>query len=208
MQLWKLLTTVAVWSMVSCSSNPTVSENQCRAGDWQTIGYRDGASGYQSTHLLAHQEACGQFGIVPQRSGYLSGWNEGLSIYCTADNGFLLGQRGAAFNTVCNAERREPYASAYDNGRQLYLARQEVINLNHQIDHHVARLEYIKKDMVAVTTAQLTADLTTQERISLLAELEALASERATIKAELPHLEQALADAQDKLDRVSKILFI
>ena len=192
--------------LAGCAGKPTVSENQCRAGDWQTIGYRDGANGWASTRLLAHQEACGEFTIVPERASYLAGWNEGLTAYCTADNGFDLGNRGASFNNVCAKDMPEPFATAYHDGRQLYLARAEVNRLHQRIRNHETRLDSLKQEIVGATTAQLVPDLTPEERIGLVAKLESLISEREEILAELPVLERELATAEYELNRLNQTL--
>ena len=197
--MYKGIVVVAVLLLSGCAAKPTVSENQCRAGDWQTIGYRDGSNGIASTRLLSHQEACGAFGIVPERNGYLAGWEEGVAAYCTADSGFQLGLRGGALNKVCSAELREPFASAYADGRQLHSARREVNRLANLLSNHEHRLGQIKQEIVGVTTAQLTPALTIEERLRLLAKLESLTEERANIKAELPNVERALVQAEDQL---------
>ncbi len=184
---------------VGCASSPTVSENQCRAGDWQTIGYRDGSNGLDSSRLLKHQEACGEFTIVPDRNLYLAGWGEGLVTFCTADNGFNQGVKGRALNAVCRGELLEPYASAHAEGRQLYVARSDVSCLQQTLHNQQSRLEQIKQEMIGVTTAQLQPDLTAEERLRLLSKLEDLADERAEIKAEMPRTEQALLQAEDHL---------
>ena len=57
----------------------------------------------------------------------------------------------------------------------------------------------IKDEMVGATTAQLVPDLSAEERVRLLAKLEALAEERTTIKNEIPQLEMSLADAEHHL---------
>ncbi len=191
-----------------CASKTTVSENQCRAGDWQTIGYRDGAAGVPSTRLLAHQDACGEFRIVPQRERYMVGWQAGLSTYCTADRGFRSGRKGGVLNSVCTTQAHEPYASAYADGHRLYVAHQEVLQLRRQIDHNIARVAQLKEHMLEVTTAQLAPELTVKERVSLLAELQSLAEERAALKARLPDLEDDLAHAEFELDRVNQLLAI
>ena len=195
----RLIPLAAALILVGCAGKPTVSENQCKAGDWQSIGFRDGASGYASTRILNHQEACGEFGIVPERGSYLSGWQDGVTTYCTADNGFQLGLRGRALNTVCSQDLREPFASAHADGRKLYIARGEVNRLSNLLASHENRLVAIKEEMVGATTAQLVPDLSAEERIRLLAKLEALAEERTTIKNEIPQIELSLADAEHHL---------
>lgn len=191
---------------VGCAAKPSVTENQCRAGDWQTIGYRDGAAGVDSARLLKHQEACGEYAIVPDRNLYLTGWQQGVRNYCTADNGFQQGLHGRALNRVCRADLRAAYASAHADGRQLYVARRDVNRLQQTVHNQQNRLEQIKQEIIGVTTAQLQPDLTAEERLRLLATLEDLADERAMLKAELPRTEQALLQAQDHLARLDQSL--
>ena len=185
--------------LTGCAAKPTVSEYQCRAGDWQTIGFKDGASGLQSTRLLHHQEACGAYSIVPERQDYLAGWREGLGTYCTADNGFYMGQQGHRLNSVCRAEHREPYASAYADGRRLFTARRGLQQAVQALANAEQRLEQIKQEFIGATTAQLMPDLTVEERVHLLAKVESLTEERAALKGDLPRLEQAVYDAESQL---------
>lgn len=198
----------AIVVVSGCAAKPTVSENQCRAGDWQTIGYRDGAMGKDSTRLLEHQEACGAFGIFPERDTYLAGWQEGLATFCTGDNGFQQGVQGRYLNGSCRGELREPFASAHADGRALYQARREVSRLEHSLANQEQRLVQIKEEMVGATTAQLVPDLTAQERLSLLNKLDSLVDEKAEIKAQIPQTERALMRAEDRLAELDQSLAV
>ena len=195
---------IAVLLLAGCAVRPAVTENQCRAGDWQTIGYRDGATGAVSTRLLAHQEACGEFGIIPDRTGYLAGWSAGLETYCTAENGFQLGQRGGSLNTVCRAELRERFATAYADGYNIYVARREVRQLSQQLINHKRRIEELKQEIVMVTAAQIQSDLSVEERLRLASRFAFLVEERAAMVKELPDIEQALIRAEDQLARLDR----
>ncbi len=197
---------LAAFVLVGCASKPTVSEYQCLAGDWQSIGFRDGANGIANTHILAHQEACGEFGIVPEREGYLAGWREGLNTYCTAQNGYQLGVRGAAMNTVCPGGLQADFAAAYGDGRQIYQAQREVGQLAQQISRDQQRLIQIKEEIVGTTTAQLVPDLTVEERVHLVAKFESLLEERASINTRLPELEYALDAAEHHLAQLHQTL--
>ncbi|MCR9259480.1 MAG: DUF2799 domain-containing protein [Pseudomonadaceae bacterium] len=192
--------------LTGCASKPSVTEYQCRAGDWQSIGFRDGANGVANTHILAHQEACGEFGIVPERDGYLAGWREGLNNYCTAQNGYQLGVRGSGMNTVCPEALQSPFAAAYADGRQIYEAQREVSRLASQIQRDEQRLLQIKEELVGTTTAQLVPDLTVEERVQLVAKFESLLDERASIKTRLPELEYALDTAEIRLAELHQTL--
>jgi hypothetical protein len=182
--------------LAGCASTPTVSENQCRAGDWQTIGYGDGMAGRASTRLLMHQDACGEFGIVPLREEYMAGWQDGLRTYCTAGNGFHIGQRGGPLNQVCSGPLRDQFAAAHADGRRLYQARRDVQHWSATLAQQEDRLHQIKQEIIGVTTAQLTPDLSAEERVRLLATLEDLADERAAIKNDLPNTQHALREAE------------
>lgn len=190
--------------IVGCASKPTVSEYQCRAGDWETIGYRDGTSGFGETRLLAHQEACGEFSIVPDRELYRQGHARGLASYCTADNGYQAGLSGKNLNRYCAQELREPFASAHADGYTLYVARRDVREIHAELEQLEVRLSEVRQEIVGVTTAQLLPDLTTEERIRLVAKLELLLTEQADLRAARPQLEDDLAQAEDDLDMLQQ----
>ncbi len=198
----RLLVIVVSLITMGCASNPSVSEHQCRAGDWQTIGYRDGTAGLAKTRILVHQEACGEFGIVPDRSAYMAGWNEGIPLYCTHENGFRAGERGARRNLVCEQEVDDIFRRGYDQGREIYIALSEVNAIQNRIAASEARLLVIDDEMLDVTAAQLDAALTPQERIDLVADLKRLADEKARLQSELPVLISELSIAQENLQRI------
>jgi len=188
---WMILG-VAIATLCGCRSG-SVSESQCLAGDWDTIGYRDGVHGYRSTELLEHQNACVKHGVVPDRAGYMAGWERGVREYCEASNGFDVGARGASHNNVCPDDQRDAFLSAYHDGRQLYLARVEVANLEQAIGQHEYRLEQVKAAIVSSATQQLDPTLSPTARVDLLATTERLAEEKGRLESELPQLRQQLA---------------
>lgn len=190
----------------ACASSPSISEYQCMAGDWHTVGYRDAKQGLDATRLLDHQEACGEFGVVPDRDQYAAGWREGVESYCTADNGFYLGRQGKPVNRICSGPYHEPYASAHADGWHLYSVEHEVRRLESTLARSKSRLTTNRKEMVGATTAQLTPDLTAQERVGLVAKLESLADERAKLQTEIEKLEAELVDARAALDRLNQTL--
>src|SRR5258705_279322 len=122
MRLYPGITAVVLlFALAGCASD-SISESQCIAGDWQTVGYRDGVNGYRSTELLNHQNACVKHGVIPDRASYMVGWESGVREYCEANNGYDVGERGYTYNNVCPDDQREAFLAAYHNGRQLYLA--------------------------------------------------------------------------------------
>lgn len=189
-----------------CAGRSSVSENQCAAGDWQTIGYRDGVNGHRSSRLLDHQDACMKHDVMPDRAEYMVGWDQGIREYCEPTNGFRVGERGWDHNNVCPAELRASFETAYSEGRALYQARAEVANLEWELDQNRTRLSSVKSEIVSVAAAQLNAELTPTERIDLATRLQRLYEEKERLNAEIPDLEADLADKSRELENLSQTL--
>jgi len=198
MQLRCLMIAIVAMGLAGCRSD-SVSESQCIAGDWQTVGYRDGANGFRSTRLLEHQDACVKHGVIPDRASYMVGWEQGVVEYCDANNGFDVGERGDVYNNVCPDAQREAFLAAYHDGRQLYLARTEVNDLEQAISQREYRLDEIKAELVSSATAQFDPTLTPAARVELLAQTQRLSEEQGRINAELPQLRQELASKTQSL---------
>ncbi len=197
---------LAALLLSGCGGGASVSEHQCIAGDWQTLGYRDGANGQRSTALLAHQNACGEHGIVPDRHGYMLGWKDGVREFCEPNNGFAVGERGGAYYNVCPAELREPFLAAFHQGRSLYQARTALRQIDQAIVYTTGQLESVKQEIVSSTAAQFSGTLLPAERLELLARTKSLAEEQARLEDELVDLEIEYADAERQLASLSASL--
>ena len=157
--------TIASLLVTGCAS---LSESQCVAGDWETVGYRDGLAGRQSTQLLSHQNACVKHGAVPDREAYLAGWEDGVRQHCQPGNGFNSGEAGRSYPNVCPDDLQDAYYVAYQEGRRLYLAKTEIDGLNRQIAQKEQRLEKLAAE-IASAEAELIADGTDAvQRVRLL----------------------------------------
>lgn len=192
--------------LAGCGGGATVTENQCYAGDWQTLGYRDGANGQRSTSILAHQDACGEHGIVPDRDDYMLGWEQGVREYCQADNGFAVGERGRGYNNVCPEELRSGFLAAYNQGRSLYLARTAVNRIEREIYSNKTRLESVKSEIVASAAAQFSGTLLPEERLELISKTQRLYEEQQELEFELQELEQELIIKEQELHRLNQAL--
>ncbi len=201
-----ILISLSLWLLGACAGRPTVSENQCAAGDWQTLGYRDAVNGYRSSRLLEHQDACVEYGIVPDRAAYMFGWDDGVQEYCEPNNAFSVGERGWQHNNVCPAGLREGFLHAYQEGRSLYLARYELANLEQHLEQNIADLAQVKSHIVSALAAQLDSGLTASERIELATRVQRLYEEKQRLSAEIPRLENELAIKFRALDRLNQSL--
>ncbi len=104
----------------------TLNEDQCRVGDWEGIGYTDGANGRQPDRYGDHVKACTKYQIMPDQASYMRGRQRGLPVYCTLDRGFSEGRQGRTYHGVCPAPLERDFVTGYDDGRVVYDAQQRV----------------------------------------------------------------------------------
>jgi len=193
------LSLTALAALVLSAGCSTLSESQCVASDWQTVGYADGLKGAQSSQLLQHQNACVKYGIIPEREAYLAGWEQGARRYCLPENGFSVGERGAQFSNVCPDELHPSFYAAYQEGRQLYMVRSEIDVLSRQISQKKYRLKQIAARLSS-TEARLVETITTPlVRRELLNETKELALEIGQLEAEIQDLKVAVALKSERL---------
>lgn len=197
-----ILTVLFVAGLAAGCTSRSLTQNQCVAGDWETVGYRDGQSGQASTSLLAHQEACGKHGVIPQRGQYLLGWSEGIRSFCRADRGFAVGEQGSGYNNACPDELREDFRVAYEHGRDLYLARHEVHRLESALQRNRKRMDWIDTRVLELTAAQVDTKLTAEQRVDLFAQTKNLLDEKKRLERDIPEIEFQLDRAVAQLDRI------
>ena len=94
------LALIAIGALPGCAS---LSQKECAAADWYSIGVRDGANGRGEEYLAEHAKACAELDITPDRERWLDGRDRGLERYCTTRNGYRVGEVGGSYNGVCFA---------------------------------------------------------------------------------------------------------
>ena len=202
-RLLAIAATALAMTLPGCA---TLSESQCLASDWQTVGYRDGMSGIQSSQLLKHQHACVKHGIVPDRNAYLAGWEEGVAQYCQPNNGFNAGERGTSYSNVCPDNLKDSFYEAYQDGRRLFLAHSEINNLSRSISQKEYRLKQIKSQITS-TEVRLVDDATPAiQRRELLEITKDLAQEQGRLQAEIQDLTVDVAVKTERLQRLRQTL--
>ncbi len=202
----RLLAIAATALALTLPGCATLSESQCLASDWQTVGYRDGMSGIQSSQLLKHQNACVKHGIIPDRNAYLGGWEEGVAQYCQPNNGFNAGERGASYSNVCPDNLKDSFYEAYQDGRRLFLAHSEINNLSRSISQKEYRLKQIKSQITS-TEVRLVDDATPAiQRRELLEITKDLAQEQGRLQAEIQDLTVDVAVKTERLQRLRQTL--
>lgn len=189
----------ALGAALLLSGCATMSESQCIAGDWQTVGYRDGLNGTASSQLLQHQNACMKHGIAPDRDEYLLGWHSGVEQYCQPENGFNVGKRGGGYSSICPNHLKDAYYAAYQDGRLIYTAQSEVDRINRQISQKEYRIEQLQDDLAGAEAALISDGISSEERMALLLESKELAEKQGSLKAEITQLKVDLALKSEQL---------
>ena len=195
----RITTFLGLIALLTGAGCATLSESQCVASDWETIGFTDGANGRASAHLLKHQNACVKHGVVPDRESYYRGWHEGVVQYCTPENGFNQGERGASYSNVCPADLEASFHAAYQDGRQLYLAQAEINSIERSVLYKEQRLKHVKDLQISKEAMLISGNTTELQRHELLKETKDLAQEQGQLEAQIQELK---VDAAVKLERL------
>ncbi|MCX7644072.1 MAG: DUF2799 domain-containing protein [Rhodobacteraceae bacterium] len=107
----------ALFALVSCAS---LTEEECRAGDWFRIGLADGTEGRGPDRIEAHRRACADAGVTPDAEAWLKGRERGLRLYCVPQKAYEVGRQGRAIAEGCTPAERARMAPAYEWGRQYW----------------------------------------------------------------------------------------
>ncbi len=193
---------VLVSGLVVAGCSTTLNKAECRNADWRTIGYEDGARGASAARIGQHREACADHGIVPDLTAYRQGRDEGLRQYCRAQNGFRLGEKGAAYAGVCPADVEPEFQAAYEAGKRLHDASSRVRYTQSRIRNKELQLAQIKRDRQSRQVKLVSPGVSPAPRAELLAETLEAARDQGTIEQEIEELKMDLVEHQEQLAQV------
>lgn len=129
----------------------TLSKSQCQTGDWQQIGFNDGARGQTSSLFADHQKACSGHGISINRTQYMQGYNRGLQQYCTPAKAAEVGVAGHTYRNVCQGAQGDSFLRVYNAAKDVYAADQEIKRLQ-------GKIKQMTQKIADPTTAQEERD--------------------------------------------------
>lgn len=153
--------------LAACAS---LSEDQCRAGDWRAIGQYDGSNGREAEFILQHAKACNKIGIAPVRAEWEAGRQEGLVLYCRPRRAYDEGARGRSLKPVCPVEGLAQLERANSRGLRWHSIGRDISEAQNEISR------------INATLGALAAD--DASRSSLIAERASLRLEIITLRAE------------------------
>lgn len=124
----------------------TLSEDECRAGNWYAIGKEDGTAGRNSSFIHQHAKACADYGIAPDRSVWERGRRDGLPLYCTPSNAFHEGRSGKHLSPVCPASQLAVLERENQRGLHLNQVEQEISSIESEIRAINSELSHLPSD--------------------------------------------------------------
>lgn len=157
-----------------------MSEAECNSADWRLRGEDDARQGLPSDTVGRHAEACASYGVTPDTAAYRSGWDQGIKVYCTRENGWLRGVSGDYYQNACPIELEADFLAAYRLGAEIHehqaavdLLEYELATVNGEIDaldadesEQRAKLKKkrkrLKKDLSSATTSLVISRLEAQ----------------------------------------------
>ena len=138
---------LALGALVVLASCASLSETQCRSGDWERIGLRDGADGRSPDFIATNADACADYGITPDVAAWEAGRQEGLKLYCTPSRAYDRGVDGFTFREeVCPAEMQTTLSRANRSGLRLHEIEDDISDTRREILHVESRLAKLPDD--------------------------------------------------------------
>ena len=191
-----LLLAAAGGAALALASCVTMTKDQCLAGAWSEVGYRDGSEGYPMSVLEDHVKACAEYGVAPDMVAYRSARADGLNGYCRWERAFQEGRDGDDYHGVCTPAQEEEFLPAYRDGQLVYAADQALANARSSVESLDTRLEELD-DKITAKQAEARADgLTDEQRDVIRNRIQEIRRERADTEREWRRAQNAIDDAE------------
>lgn len=183
---------VAVTGVALLAGCTTMTREQCLAGAWGEKGYQDGLSGYRSSRMDDHAQACARYGVAPNPGAYLSARDDGLRTYCTWESGFRQGRQGNSYGGVCSPAEERDFLPAYEDGRRIYGVEQAVSSAESALNSAINRIES-REDKLEAKQRELRQDgLTDEERERIRERIREVRGELREARRDARQAEEAL----------------
>lgn len=126
--------------MAALSGCATVSQSECEAGDWRSVGLRAGADGLGEERYSEDLQACQKHGIRVDRDQWMESHARGLERFCTVRNGYAQGTSRVRYLGTCPRPADAEFLRGYDLGLKLAEARDRLAEMSHRIEELRNRL--------------------------------------------------------------------
>lgn len=106
-------------ALSACASlNPEQRLAECKATNWQQYGVNDGRLGVPTSDRSGVFDDCAELGQPVDVVAYQAGRMEGLTAYCTLENGYTVGYEGRRYHKVCPPTLEPDFLQGFERGRK------------------------------------------------------------------------------------------
>lgn len=135
--LTKALATGFVVALLS--SCAAMDQDECAVADWYEVGRTQGEQGRSPQSYENYVEACSEYAIAVDVNAYQVGWDDGIELYCSRDNGFEVGVQGGSNSGHCPVALSDSFFNAYQLGRALRTHSERLSELQDDLDKVIDR---------------------------------------------------------------------
>lgn len=184
------------------SSCATMGKNECLNAQWKSVGYEDGAKGYNASRISEYRKSCAEYNVSPNLEAYMQGRQQGLVQWCTPSNGYYQGTRGATYDGICPEALESDFEFAMSEGRAVYDYQKKI----HDREMLIARLyrEYsaIEEQISFMEAALISNQLTPRRRRALLDEIRTAERDRELLSNDISEADFALNEMRRNLNNM------
>lgn len=119
--------------LASCTSTVVAKKPPCQELSWFEKGRQDGMRGEPSNNWKILSKACQNMSTEMQRD-YADGWNNGLTLFCTEEHGFVIAKSGQAYKKTCPERYEAAFLRGYGQGLKYFLIEKENTQIVSQLE--------------------------------------------------------------------------
>lgn len=185
---------IALLVLSACAS---ISEEECLAADWYSIGVEDGSLGQPMSRIGAYRKDCAEVGVSPDATKYGEGRTVGLESFCTYDRGYDEGKKSSGKTSVCPpGQMQGEFMQGYNAGHYIYEVKQNIRGLERELASMRQEVTKIRSDMdmgYRLDSAGAKHEISTYERDAMYERLLALGKEEGRLEGEISALRASIA---------------
>lgn len=186
-------------TLTACS---VMNQQECETANWSALGYVDGSQGTSSSQFSDRSSACSEYNIRANFKEYQAGYNQGLAIYCTENNGFFIGSKGRSYQGVCPQKTVTLFLKGYSKGKELFSLRESVNQAEQDLRDEKNEIAHKKDKLNGLKNSLIYDKLSPRERREKLDEIEEINQRPNLIKEKtqiLNKLKSKLVKLESKL---------
>jgi len=184
----------------------TMDKSECLTADWRTVGFEDGSNGKPETAISEYRQDCAKHGVAPELTLYRQGHREGSERYCTRRNGFVVGKRGGGYQNSCAADLEAGFLVGYNDGKALHDLQRALSTANSALQKQHRLVSDLAQSIAAKKELLVADGLVKDERLAILADIEALNIDLLDASQQLPLLEREVRRAEHALAQAEQNL--